>query len=128
MADEAGRQFDQRLIVLRSPFGSYPDLPIALEPGEGSRDIPTRHPEAEAMFGPPLRELRLDAPLPKLMAMRLRVLAAIPVHHVGSSSWPVFFPPTGGTSSTSGMTWVTSWAWAPVTLLASGMPLASTRT
>lgn len=126
--DEAGRQVDQRLVVLRSPFGSYPDLPVAREPGQGSLDIPPRLPEAGAMFGPPRRELRLDAPLPELMAMRLRVRTAIPLHHVGSSSWPAFFPLTGGTSSTSGMRWVTSCAWAPVTVMASGLPVASTRT
>lgn len=80
------------------------------------------------MFGPPLRELRLDAPLSELMAMRLRVIAAISLNNVGSLSWPAFFPLTGGTSSTSGMTWVTSWAWAPVTVMANEMPLASTRT
>ena len=48
------------------------------------------------MFGPPLRELRLDAPLPELMAMRLRVITAIPLNTVGSSSWPTFFPPSPG--------------------------------
>lgn len=79
------------------------------------------------MFGPPLCELRLDAPLSELMAMRLRVIAAIPLNNVGSLSWSAFFPLTVGTSSTSGMTWVTSCAWAPLTVMASGMPLASTR-
>lgn len=57
LADKAGRRLDQRLIVLRPPFGSYPALPVALESGEGSLDIPTRLPEAGALFGPPLRNL-----------------------------------------------------------------------
>src|SRR5215831_14440740 len=94
MADEAGCQFDQCLIVFRPPFGSYPDLSVALEPGEGPLDIPARLPEARSMFGLPLCELRFDAPLPELIAMRLRVIAAIPLNAVGSSSWPAFFFPS----------------------------------
>ena len=36
-------------------------------------------------------------------------------------------PRTGGTASTSGISWVTSWRLPPVTVQASGIPVASTR-
>src|SRR3954468_12459524 len=35
-------------------------------------------------------------------------------------------PRTGGTRSTSGINWVTSWRFPPVTVQASGIPVAST--
>ena len=47
MADEAGRQFDQRFVVLSSPLGADPDLPVTLEPSQGSLDIPARLAEPE---------------------------------------------------------------------------------
>lgn len=93
MADEAGRQFDQSFVVLGSPLGGDPDLPIALEPGQGSLDIPARRAEPGAMLGPPLRKLWLDPAASELIPVRLGVIAAIPLNPVRPLPWPAFFSP-----------------------------------
>lgn len=104
MADEAGRQFDQSFVVLGSPLGADPDLPVALEPGQGSFDVPTRLTESGAMLGPPLRKEWLDPAASELIPVRVGVIAAIPLNPVRPVSWPAFFPRTFGTPSTSGIT------------------------
>lgn len=93
MADEAGRQFDQRFVVLGSPLGADANLPIALEPGQGSLHIPARFAEPRAMLGPPFCELWLDPTASEQSPVRLRVIAAIPLHPVRPLSWPAFFSP-----------------------------------
>ena len=93
MTDEAGCQLDQRLVVLRPPFGPYPDLPVPLEPRQGSLDVPACLAEAGTMLCPTLGELRLDPSLAKLIAVRFGVITLIPLHDVGSLPGSAFFFP-----------------------------------
>lgn len=93
MADEAGCQFEEGFVVLSLPLGADPNLPIALEPGQGSLDIPARLAEPRAMLGPPFRKLWLDPAASELIPERLGVIASIPLHPVRSLSWPTFFSP-----------------------------------
>ena len=93
MADKTGRQLDQRFVVLGSPLGADPDLPVALEPGQGSLAIPTRRAEPGAMLGPSFRKLWLDPATSELSSVRLGVIAAIPLNPVRPLSWPAFFSP-----------------------------------
>lgn len=93
MADETGRQFDQSFVVLGSPLGADPDLPVALEPGLGSFDVPTRLTESGAMLSPSLRKGWLDPAASELIPVRVGVIAAIPLNPVRPVSWPAFFVP-----------------------------------
>lgn len=93
MADEAGRQFDQRFVVLDPPLGADPNLPVTLEPSQGSLDIPARLAEPGAMLGPSLRKLWLDPAASELISVRLGIIAAIPLNPVRPLSGPAFFSP-----------------------------------
>ncbi len=74
-----------------------------MEPGEGALDDPAVAAEAGAVLGLAAGDLRDDA-------------AGRPT-----------LPRTGGTRSTSAISWVTSWRLPPVSVQASGIPFPSTR-
>jgi hypothetical protein len=60
-----------------SPLVAHRQPSKSMQPGEGTFDHPARPAEAAAVRRAALRELRRDAAVPKLVAMRLRIVAAV---------------------------------------------------
>ena len=97
-----------------------------VQPGEGPLDDPADLAEPGAMFGLAAGDHGLDSARSDQPAVLVVVVAAIGDQRVGSKARPPITPRTGGTLSISGISWVTSLRLPPVSVQASGIPLAST--
>ena len=103
------------------------EQPLELvQPGEGALDHPTGTAEAGAVLGLAAGDLRFDPAAAKLVPVRIVVIAAVGRDPVGPPSWPADLAATGGIRSRSGISWVTSFRLPPVSVQASGIPVAST--
>jgi hypothetical protein len=103
------------------------EQPLELvEPGEGALDHPAGASEPGAVLGLASCDLGLDPALPELAAVLVVVVAAISRDDVGTSARAADLAAHGGTRSTSGTSCVTSLRLPPVTVQASGIPVAST--
>ena len=94
-----------------------------VEPGEGALDDPAVAAEAGAVLGLAAGDLRCDAALAELAAVTVVVVAAVGDDAIGPPARPADLAATGGTRSTSGISWVTSWRLPPVSVQASGIPV-----
>ena len=68
-----------------------------------------------------------DPATPQLAPVLVVVVAAVGGETLGPPAWTADAARTGGTASTSGISWVTSLRLPPVTVQKSGSPLASTK-
>jgi hypothetical protein len=66
----------------RATFISHVEAAKLMEPGQRALDDPARPAEATAMLSPALRQLRLDAAAVEGVAVRLRIIAAVPLHEI----------------------------------------------
>ena len=98
-----------------------------VQPGEGALDDPAVAAEAGAVLGLAAGDLGLDAALADEVAVLVVVVAAVGDEPCGRRRGRPTLPRTGGTRSSSGISWVTSLRLPPVTVQASGIPVASTR-
>ena len=96
-----------------------------VQPGDGALDDPAARPSPEPC-GPAAGDHGFDAAADE-PAVLVVVVAAVGDEHVGSQRGLPIMPRTGGTLSISGISWVTSLRLPPVSVQASGIPLASTR-
>src|SRR5437867_1027673 len=79
-----------------------------VEPGEGAFDDPAGATEPGAVLGLTAGDLRFDPALTQLAPVLVVVIAAVGGEPLGPSPRPPTLPRTGGTRSTSGISWVTS--------------------
>jgi hypothetical protein len=103
------------------------EQPLELvEPGEGALDDPAGASEPGAVLGLASCDLGLDPALPELAAVLVVVVAAVSRDDVdvGAGGRPCRAP--AAPRSTSGTSCVTSLRLPPVTVQASGIPVAST--
>ena len=100
---------------------------VVVQPGEGALDDPAHPAEAGAVLGLAMSDLRFDVAGAEFAAVFVVVVAAIGGDPVGRRRGRPTLPRTGGTRSTSGTSCVTSLRLPPVTVQASGIPVASTR-
>jgi hypothetical protein len=93
------------------------------------RQTPLHHPpqptKPRTMHDTAASDLWADAPRPQRPTVAVKVVAAVGDQHHRSLPRPAALPRTGGIASTSGSSWVTSWALPPVSETASGIPAAS---
>lgn len=104
---------------------AYAQTPILSKPGKRSFDYPALAAEAGAVGSHSFCDQRPDLLAAECLPMRFRVVAAVGEQHAGRLRGLPTTPRIGGIASTSGSSWVTSCALAPVSRQASGMPLAS---
>lgn len=94
---------------------------------QGERTLPETAlcAEAGAVFGNASGDHRLHAERPDEAIVLVVVVATVAEHHVGRRRGLPRLPRTGGTASSSGMSWVTSLLSPPVGVTASGRPVTS---
>jgi hypothetical protein len=97
-----------------------------VQPGERALYHPTHLAEAGTAGDAASGDQRLDASLPQQAAVLVEVVAAVGVQAPGLSAGTSTQPLIGGTASSSGRSWVTSWRLPPVSVMASGVPWRST--
>ena len=100
----------------------------AMEPGQGTFNDPARAAEPAPIGGAALRQQGGDAPSRQFIAMRLRIIAAVPLNQSRFPYGRPTRPRTGGIASTRGSSSVMSFRLAAVSVATSGIPCASVRT
>ena len=97
-----------------------------VQPGEGALDDPADAAEPGAVFGLAAGDHGLDSARADEPAVLVVVVAAVGDERVGSKAGPADHTAHGRHLSISGISWVTSLRLPPVSVQASGIPLAST--
>jgi hypothetical protein len=75
----------------RAPLIPHVEAAKLMEPGQRAFDDPACPTETTPVLGPPLRQLRLDASAVECIAVRLRIVAAVPLHEIRLAprgAWP----------------------------------------
>ena len=108
-----------------SALVTHPQPAALVQPGQGSFDNPAVHAQPAAMPGAPLGNQRGNVARPQPLPMLPGVIGPVRIQPLGSAARTPRLPRTGGTPSTKGSSWVTSWRLAPVRVAASGTPLPS---
>ena len=108
-----------------SSLVAHPQPAGLVQPCQGSLDNPPVHAQPAAMPGAPLGDHRRDVALTQRLAVLLGIVGPVRIQPSGLRRGRPRLPRTGGTASTSGSNWVTSWRLAPVRIAARGVPLAS---
>jgi hypothetical protein len=101
--------------------------PELAEPGKGTLNDPADTAQTGAVVGLAVGDLGCDPALAELATVVVVVVAAVSRDALGPAARPADPPRTAGTASMSGISWVTSLRLPPVSVQASGIPVASTR-
>ena len=126
-ADEAAAEREERFVDLVPAVVADEQSLEVVQPGEGALDDPAVAAEPGAVLGLAAGDLGLDPALAEEPAVLVVVVAAVGGERVGPTAWPADHAAHGRHPSTSGISWVTSLRLPPVSVQASGIPLASTR-
>ena len=124
--DEAAAERKEGFVDLGSTVVADEEPLEVVQPGDGALDDPADAAEPGAMFGRAAGDQGLDAARSDEPSVLVVVVAAIGDELSGRKRGLPMTPRTGGTLSMSGISWVTSLRLPPVSVQASGIPLAST--
>lgn len=108
-----------------SDLPADPQAAKPVQVGERPLHDPALGAESGAVLGASAGDQRFHTERADEAAVLVVVVASVAEHHVGSAPGLPRLPCTGGTPSSSGMSWVTSLRLPPVRAAASGMPVAS---
>src|SRR6202008_93499 len=80
---DGAAEFEERLVYVRSALVAHTQTSELMQPSDRARDSPASGTQAAAVFGVAAGKQRIDAAISQRISMRLRIVAAIPLHQVG---------------------------------------------
>lgn len=126
MSDEAAGEFEERFVEVGSPFPADAQASVAVQPGRTPLHDPAASARPSAMPGAAAGDRGRDATSTDLVAVDVVVVAAGSANsESGLRRGRPTRPQTGGTTSTSGSSWVASLRFPSVSTAASGVPCPS---